>query len=221
MIAECSPWGTACFADASFSDFLDDPLYFYNNMPISGGAVEILDRIFDMDPAARIALPALREAVLNVDTFFEERDDEADALGVHQSEPGQPAFPICGGTREPAVLRETLEIEETMEMTFEQKVDVRTLLDAEIPQAHTEVALPVLEEGKNYGGDESDGLVTPKCNFKLADAHMIAADASALVDALLYLSDNVKKPQKVNRKPLLHAFRNVQFYERLRLVAAA
>ncbi|OCH87827.1 kinase-like protein, partial [Obba rivulosa] len=69
IIASCYPWHKAEVEDISFSEFLDDPCSFYDRLPISRGAREILERVFRMHPVARITIPKLREAILNVDSF--------------------------------------------------------------------------------------------------------------------------------------------------------
>lgn len=69
----------AVYDDELFVEFVNDPGFLQNMLPISAGADALLRRILDLDPRRRITLPRLRKAVLELDTFFisEEEFDEA------------------------------------------------------------------------------------------------------------------------------------------------
>lgn len=56
--------------DDCFSDFLLEENYLREMLPISKGANKIFRMIFAYDPMQRITIPALREAIISLDTFF-------------------------------------------------------------------------------------------------------------------------------------------------------
>ncbi len=57
-------------SDLDFAEFIDDPDYLYDALPISEAACDILHDTFALNPLKRITLRKLREAVLNTETFF-------------------------------------------------------------------------------------------------------------------------------------------------------
>ncbi len=72
MVSGRNPWYVASpKTDEGFRLFLrEGPAWLQANLPISAGAAALLGRIFELDPARRIALPELRAAVDALDTFF-------------------------------------------------------------------------------------------------------------------------------------------------------
>ncbi|EMD32865.1 hypothetical protein CERSUDRAFT_21928, partial [Gelatoporia subvermispora B] len=73
MISDCAPWSRPTLRDAGFCGFLEDPFFFYRAIPgVSRAAADLFDRIFHTNPLARLSIPEIREAVLQIDTFFKE-----------------------------------------------------------------------------------------------------------------------------------------------------
>ncbi|TFK91177.1 kinase-like protein [Polyporus arcularius HHB13444] len=75
MIAGRNPWEKASMKDELFAQFINDPDYLYENFPLSRGACDILLETFTLNPVHRISLRKLREAVLNLETFFRSEDE--------------------------------------------------------------------------------------------------------------------------------------------------
>ncbi|KZT70300.1 kinase-like protein [Daedalea quercina L-15889] len=76
MITGRNPWTIACaLEDPAYVSFTRDPDdYLRRMLPMSPAARRVLLSIFTADPCARISLSDLRDAILAVDTFF--LDDE-------------------------------------------------------------------------------------------------------------------------------------------------
>lgn len=91
MITSRSPWNKATTDDDCFSDFMLHENYLREMLPISKGANEIFRKIFRLDPCERITIPALRKAIVKLDTFFM-TDDELSRAG----ESAQIAASYCG-----------------------------------------------------------------------------------------------------------------------------
>ncbi|KIP06308.1 hypothetical protein PHLGIDRAFT_72901 [Phlebiopsis gigantea 11061_1 CR5-6] len=79
MITSRSPWAKASTNDACFSEFLLNEDYLREMLPISEGANAIFRQIFRWDPRERITIPALRTAILELDTFFMSTEELARA----------------------------------------------------------------------------------------------------------------------------------------------
>lgn len=77
MITSRTPWSKAVTSDDCFCDFLLHEDYLREMLPISEGANAIFRRIFVYEPSQRITLPELRQAVLELDTFFMSDDEIA------------------------------------------------------------------------------------------------------------------------------------------------
>ena len=80
MVTSRSPWNKATTSDDCFSDFLLHENYLREMLPISKGANALFRKIFRWDPRERITIPALRKAILKLDTFFM-TDDEIACAG--------------------------------------------------------------------------------------------------------------------------------------------
>lgn len=70
MVTSRSPWGKALTSDDCFCDFLLNENYLREMLPISKGANTLFRRIFAYEPSQRITIPALRKAIVDLDTFF-------------------------------------------------------------------------------------------------------------------------------------------------------
>ncbi|RPD82746.1 kinase-like protein [Lentinus tigrinus ALCF2SS1-7] len=79
MITGRNPWENASMKDEDFAQFVDNPNYFYDTFPLSKGACDILLDIFTLNPLQRISLRSLRDAVMNLETFFRSQE-EIDSL---------------------------------------------------------------------------------------------------------------------------------------------
>jgi serine/threonine protein kinase len=79
MITSRTPWGKALTTDDCFCDFLLHEDYLREMLPISEGANRIFRRIFVYEPSERITIPALRKAIVELNTFFMNDDEIARA----------------------------------------------------------------------------------------------------------------------------------------------
>ena len=89
MILGGNPWKRATYQDARYCQFLEDPDFLYNSFLMSAGAQDIIQSILSPFPEARMSLPAIREAILSLDTFFRspsESDQVADVVAELQRE---------------------------------------------------------------------------------------------------------------------------------------
>jgi serine/threonine protein kinase len=84
MLTCRSPWTKALTTDMCFRDFLLHGDYLREMLPISEGANTIFRQIFMYEPSERITIPALRKAILDLDTFFMTDDEIAHASGAAQ-----------------------------------------------------------------------------------------------------------------------------------------
>ncbi|KAI9063563.1 Pkinase-domain-containing protein [Trametes sanguinea] len=75
LVAGRNPWDYATMNDKCFMRYLVDPNYLREILPISQESSEILQAIFTTDPGLRITIPALRERILAVETFFMSDED--------------------------------------------------------------------------------------------------------------------------------------------------
>ena len=107
MIAARWPWHRAVVEDPAFKAFLDDPSSLYHNMPISRGASEILERVFDMSPMKRMTIPEMRHAIIMLDSFFE--DAASLNHGVVDSSAAQQTSQSC----HPSLLDEDCDMEDS------------------------------------------------------------------------------------------------------------
>ncbi len=80
MISGRNPWERATLDDPCFIQFIENPDFLFDVLPISEGANEIIRRAFVLNPRERLTLPALRQAVLDLDTFFR-YEDELSVIG--------------------------------------------------------------------------------------------------------------------------------------------
>ena len=83
--------------DEGFSEFLLNENYLREMLPISEGAHQILRRVFAYKPTERITIPALRKAIIDLDTFFMTNDEIA-----HATDNVRIAAAFCGLHIEPA-----------------------------------------------------------------------------------------------------------------------
>ncbi|KAH9831145.1 kinase-like domain-containing protein, partial [Rhodofomes roseus] len=70
MITGLGPWEKAVTEDPRFCEHLLDGGYLERVIPASQGAIQILKRVFRINPQSRPSLEQLRRSILNLDTFF-------------------------------------------------------------------------------------------------------------------------------------------------------
>ncbi|TBU41179.1 kinase-like protein [Dichomitus squalens] len=75
MISGRNPWEKATLDDPCFIQFIENPDFLFDMLPISEGANDILRHIFVLNPLGRPSLQDLRMAILELDTFWR-YDDE-------------------------------------------------------------------------------------------------------------------------------------------------
>ena len=69
LVCGRNPWKKASPEDPTFKAYLKDPNFLSSILPISSELESILGRIFDCNPARRITLTELREAILRCEHF--------------------------------------------------------------------------------------------------------------------------------------------------------
>lgn len=75
MVSGRNPWERATLDDPCFIQFIENPDFLFEVLPISEGANDILRQAFVLNPLSRISISALRRAVLELDTFFRYEDE--------------------------------------------------------------------------------------------------------------------------------------------------
>ncbi|OCH85915.1 Pkinase-domain-containing protein [Obba rivulosa] len=200
MIADCNPWHYPTAEDPSFQEFLHDPFFFYRALPISPAAAAILDRMFDPNPAARISIPELREAIINVDGFF--GNVNADGVKKVKSLPVQSSPRLSADSDESSLLDEDIAIEE---------VDLGTLGHYREVDAPVELAMPNLSDITNDSSTTSSGdddLIIPELDItSAANSYASGVKSKAMGEALVTLSlRNTEKDEKTRRLPALRLF---------------
>jgi serine/threonine protein kinase len=70
MISGRNPWKVAKLEDECYLSYLGNHDFLLNSLPISKGANTLLKRCFDLHPEARPSIAQIREAILELDTFF-------------------------------------------------------------------------------------------------------------------------------------------------------
>ena len=70
MVTGRRPWRIACVSDAHFQAFLEEEDYLYNTLPISRELNAVLKWILCPYPLGRLQIPQIRQAILNMDTFY-------------------------------------------------------------------------------------------------------------------------------------------------------
>lgn len=74
MVTNCYPWETATPSDKEFNAFIDDEDHLFHTSPISEQLNALLKLILHPIPSERLPIPVIREAVLELDTFYKWRD---------------------------------------------------------------------------------------------------------------------------------------------------
>ncbi|KAG9309856.1 kinase-like domain-containing protein [Chiua virens] len=64
------PWEVACRTDEKYAAFVSDRGYLLHTLPVSEPLSELLYRIWNPVPMRRMSIPAIREAVLEMETFY-------------------------------------------------------------------------------------------------------------------------------------------------------
>ncbi|OCH85922.1 kinase-like protein [Obba rivulosa] len=209
MIADCYPWDKPSMEDPAFQQYMEDPFFFYCALPISPAAAAIFDRAFDPNPLARFSIPELREAVLNIDTFFkkgtkDERAEETKSMSINKS------AQACEKSDEPLPLDASIEREEA---------DVSLLAsNSEVLQkasAAAELDMPELSDAVSYSCTSSagDDLATPESGINDGTCAS-SIDPRALGKALMTLSLR-QKYRKTPRLPAPWLFEKFRLGENL------
>ncbi|KAI0754510.1 kinase-like domain-containing protein [Daedaleopsis nitida] len=209
MISGRNPWERASLDDPCFIQFIENPDFLLDVLPISEGANDIIRRAFVLNPLARISLPAFRRAVLELDTFFRTEDElsvveeyakgAAPTFGIPEASPVHNAD---SGFEESAPLEVDLaELKPSGSMVFSRSA---------VPVAGDQschATLPVPEFPGYSSGSSSSGsspassmVVTPdatavgavsECEQDVAEAHMRKSRVVSRLDSALNVSDNL------------------------------
>ncbi|KAL1732599.1 kinase-like domain-containing protein [Schizophyllum commune] len=93
------PWLRAELTDANFEAYITNPFYFVEVLPITNSVNAILRRIFRTRPEKRISIGQLKEAVMNLDTFYVEGHEVREFLemGDPGAEEGDGEVDIADG----------------------------------------------------------------------------------------------------------------------------
>ncbi|KZT66574.1 kinase-like protein, partial [Daedalea quercina L-15889] len=70
MVTGLCPWEKAVTEDPRFCEYLLDDSYLERTLPASRGVIQILKKLFRINPRSRPNLEQLRQSILAVDTFF-------------------------------------------------------------------------------------------------------------------------------------------------------
>ena len=73
MVTKGYPWEAALPGDKEYRAFVNDEDHLFHTSPISKSLSELLKRILHPAPAKRLSMPAIRKAILNMDTFYKWR----------------------------------------------------------------------------------------------------------------------------------------------------
>ncbi|KAJ3773942.1 serine/threonine protein kinase, negative regulator of sexual conjugation and meiosis [Lentinula raphanica] len=98
LVTQHNPWNYAHSSDPCFDAFLENRDSLREALPISNPLNSILKRIFDFNPVSRINIPALRNEVLCLETFYA-RDDpngelDTDAVPVFPADDQTESVPL-------------------------------------------------------------------------------------------------------------------------------
>ncbi|KAI0719288.1 kinase-like domain-containing protein [Cerioporus squamosus] len=90
MMTGRNPWEKASMKDEFFAQFMNDPDYLYDTFALSRGVCDILAGMFALNPLQRTSLRELREAIMNLETFFrsdcEESETEKSSITAESDE---------------------------------------------------------------------------------------------------------------------------------------
>ncbi|KAI0689209.1 kinase-like domain-containing protein [Cerioporus squamosus] len=112
MLSGRNPWEKASMSDPDFAQFVDDPDYLYDALPVSEDACDILHDTFTLNPHRRITLRELREAVLNTETFFRPSEAEFSSSSSTKQSVGNATPDVPPGLSPPASRGNTEEEED-------------------------------------------------------------------------------------------------------------
>ena len=90
MISGRNPWERATLDDPCFIQFIENPDFLFDMLPISEGVNDLLRHIFVLNPLCRPSLQELRMAILELDTFWR-YDDELSVVEEYTRTPA-PTF---------------------------------------------------------------------------------------------------------------------------------
>lgn len=93
-----NPWKRAHVSDEAYRQYLKDPSFLQQILPVSDEFAGILNRIFTADVKSRISLTQLREQIKNCDMFVLGQDTEekptTSAIPTYTKAPIPPASPV-------------------------------------------------------------------------------------------------------------------------------
>ncbi|KIJ70058.1 hypothetical protein HYDPIDRAFT_77576 [Hydnomerulius pinastri MD-312] len=70
MVTGRNPWRLATPSDEAFLAYVHNQDHLREMLPISHALNELLKRTFNLNPSARISIPEMREAILNMESFY-------------------------------------------------------------------------------------------------------------------------------------------------------
>jgi len=91
MITGLGPWEKAVTDDPRFCEHLLDDGYLERVIPASRGVIQILKKVFRINPQSRPSLEQLRQSIVNLDHLFPERKE-----AIETSTPAPSSVPVAG-----------------------------------------------------------------------------------------------------------------------------
>ncbi|KAL1720959.1 kinase-like domain-containing protein [Schizophyllum commune] len=185
------PWLRAELTDANFEAYITNPFYFVEVLPITNSVNAILRRIFRTRPEKRISIGQLKEAVMNLDTFYVEGHEVREFLEAvdPEAEAGDGEVDIADGCvhapMSPAVVGSVSDGDEGSELDDDTDDDSEGVITPE--------TFPVMPQD-SVPDDPLDAPVTVKgvVNHPLADDF-----DHPLADSPLLQADSPYLPQVV------------------------
>ncbi|KAL1704461.1 kinase-like domain-containing protein [Schizophyllum commune] len=181
------PWLRAELTDANFEAYITNPFYFVEVLPITNSVNAILRRIFRTRPEKRISIGQLKEAVMNLDTFYVEGHEVREFLEAvdPEAEAGDGEVDIADGCvhapMSPAVVGSVSDGDEGSELDDDTDDDSEGVITPE--------TFPVMPQD-SVPDDPLDAPVTVKgvvnhpladdFHHPLADSPLIQADSPYL-----------------------------------------
>jgi serine/threonine protein kinase len=173
MVTTRYPWMQASQDDKFFYKFLRHPQNLGPDMYISEAASSIFQRIFKMNPLARISLPELREEILKMGTFSRTEADDMPKSRRKSIIPRLRIFGTKGGANGQSPLIPNLDV----------AVVCSSHVSSIIPLDLTTIATPPpssVARSDSTDSIESDGPITPETHPVHPDVEISDSDAFEL-----------------------------------------